>query len=241
MTPWWWVSVLTVALPVYLALRRRRNIWILIAACAGGLVLGAVLEGVLFVAESQMTGNAVTFMDAVAKAVNFPLDFFVALLFIVAGALNPELLFWMPRVVEDILAGLVGSDLRRLKSSLQVFELIATIIVPFVAAIHGHRTVRWAVIAAGSLAVTAARIVAGSLNYKDQGIVVIHNDALWLTIIYDINWALVALLQTFIQICLAYLILRALIYLVRQIWHLSTRSGSAGPPIAPANVGSGPK
>lgn len=229
MTPWWWVSMLIVTLPVYVALRRKGDIWIAIAAGAGGLVLGAVLEGMLSTAYRLMTGDVVTFMDAAAKAVNFPLDFFLGLLVVLAGALNPELLFLAPRVVGDVLAGSVGSDLRRLKISLQVFELITTIIVLFVAAIHEHRAVRWTVIAAGSLAVTAAGIGAGYLHYKDQGIVVLRNDPPWLIVAYDINWAIVALLQTFIQICLAYFALRALIYLARQIWRLSTGSGRVGP------------
>jgi hypothetical protein len=241
MMPWFWVSMLSVALPVYVALRRRRNIWIAIAACVGGLVLAAVLEGLLFAAESLMTGNAVTFMDAVSKAVNFPRDFLVSLLFIVAGALNPELLFSLPRVFEDILAGSVGSDLRRLVVSLLVFELITAIIVPFAAAIHGRRTVRWTVIAAGSVVITAARISAGYLHYKEQGIVVVRNDPRWLNVIYDINWSIVALLQTFIQICLAYLVLRALIRLVRRTWHLATGSDGAGHPAVPANFGGGPQ
>ena len=240
MTPWWWLSVLIVVLPVYIALRRRRNIWVAVAACVVGLVLGAVLEGMLSVAYGFGFGETVTFRDAVAKATHFPVDFLVGLLLIVVGALNPEPLLLLPRIIEDILAGAAGSDLRRLMISLSVFNLMASCIVPFVAAIHGHRTVRWTVIAVGSLAVTAARIGAGHLHYKDQGIVVISSGPPWLGVIYDINWAIVALLSAFIQISLAYLILRALIYLARGSWHLLQGSGSGGRGIAPANVGSGP-
>jgi len=240
MTPWWWLSVLIVVLPVYIALRRRRNIWVAVAACVVGLVLGAVLEGMLSVAYGFGFGETVTFRDAVAKATHFPVDFLVGLLLIVVGALNPEPLLLLPRIIEDILAGAAGSDLRRLMISLSVFNLMASSIVPFVAAIHGHRTVRWTVIAVGSLAVTAARIGAGHLHYKDQGIVVISSGPPWLGVIYDINWAIVALLSAFIQISLAYLILRALIYLARGSLRLLQGSGSGGRGIAPANVGSGP-
>jgi len=239
MTPWWWLSTLLVVLPVYFALRRRRNIWVAVAACVAGLVLGAVLEGMLSVAYDFVFGKTVTFMDAVAKATHFPVNFFVGLLLIVVGALNPEPLLLLPRIIEDILAGAAGSDLRRLKISLSVFNLMASCIVPLVAAIHGHRTVRWTVIAVGSLAVTSARIGAGHLHYKDQGIVVISSDPAWLGVVYDINWTIVALLSAFIQISLAYVILRALIYLGRRSWRLLQGSGSDGRRIAPANVGSG--
>src|SRR5262249_29405138 len=128
--PWWWLSALTVALPVYLALRRRRNIWAIIAACLLGLAFGAILEGGFFAADKLTTGEAFIFEDAVAKAAGFPKNFFTGLLFIVAGALNPELLFLLPRVIEDILAGAASSNLGRVEVSLRAFGLIATIIVP---------------------------------------------------------------------------------------------------------------
>src|SRR5262252_5504896 len=115
MEPWWWVSTLTVVLPVYLALRRRRNIWAILAACLLGLALGAVLEGVFFATDKLIAGENFIFADAIVKAVEFPKNFFVGLLFIVAGALNPELLsLLVPRVVEDILS---DSTLRRFEVS----------------------------------------------------------------------------------------------------------------------------
>jgi hypothetical protein len=242
MTPWWWLSVLTVALPVYVALRLTRSIWIAPAAFVAGFVLAAALEGMLSSLFNLMTGKAVAFADAIAHATQFPMKFLISVLLILAGALNPEPLFLLPLVVADILEGSGGNALRALKIFLQLFNLVATIVVPFVAAILGRPTVRWMVIGLGSLAVTAARIGAGYLHYKEQGIVVtiIGNNPPWLSAVHDINLAIDALVGTFIQICPAYLVLRCLVYLARKIWRPSTGSGSAGSPIAPTNVGTPP-
>jgi hypothetical protein len=189
-----------------------------------------------------MTGKAVAFADAIAHAKQFPMKFLIGVLLILAGALNPEPLFLLPFVVADILEGSGGNALRALKIFLQLFNLVATIVVPFVAAILGRPTVRWMVIGLGSLAVTAARIGVGYLHYKEQGIVVtiIGNAPPWLSAVHDINLAIGALVGTFIQICLAYLVLRGLIYLARKTWRPSTGSGSARSPLAPTNVGTPP-
>jgi hypothetical protein len=229
-----------VALPVYITLRRTRSIWIALAAFVCGLLLGAALEGAFFAAERLMTGRPVAFADAVASAMHFPLNFFVALLLTVAGALDPERLFLVPRIVEDILAGSGGSALRGLKISLQAFDLLASIIVPVAAALLPHRAARWRVIGVGALAITAARIGAGYLRYKEQNIVVISDGPAWLSAVHDVNLAILAFAQTLIGIGLAYLVVRSLIYLARKIWSLSSASGNAQPPIAPANVGMPP-
>ena len=240
MTPWWWLSVLTVALPVYVALRRTRSIWIATAAFVAGFVLAAALEGMLSSVYSLMTGKAVAFPDAIEHATQFPVKFLLGLLLIVAGALNPARLFMVPYVVDDILAGSGGSALRAAKIFLRLYELIATIAVPFVAAILGRPGLRWMVIGIGALTITAASTVAGYLHYKENNITVTSLDPPWLTAIHDINTAILALVQTLIQICLLYLVMRGLIYLARKLWSFSTGSGSVGSPIAPTNVGASP-
>src|SRR5262245_5464879 len=105
MTPWWWLSVLTVALPVYVALRWTRSIGIATAALFAGFVLAAALEGMLSSVFDLMTGKAVAFADAIAHATQFPMKFLIGVLLILAGALNPEPLFLLPFVVADIMEG----------------------------------------------------------------------------------------------------------------------------------------
>src|SRR5262245_1808563 len=237
MTPWWWLSVLTVALPVYIALRRTQSIWIAMAAFVCGLALAAALEGAFFAAERLMSGKAVAFADAVAGAMHFPMNFFIALLLTVAGALNPERLLLVPRIVEDILAGLGGSSLRGLQISLLAFDLIASLIVAVAAALLPQRAARWKVIGVGALVIATARIGAGYLHFKEQNIVVISDGPAWLTAVHDVNLAILALAQTLIAICLAYLIARGSISLARKIWSASRGSASTKPPSAPATVG----
>ena len=92
----------------------------------------------------------------------------------------------------------------------------------------------------GALTITTARIGAGYLHDKENNITVTSLDPPWLTAIHDINTAILALVQTLIQICLLYLGMRGLSYLARKLWSFSTGSGSVGSPIAPTNVGTPP-
>ena len=121
MTPWWWLSVLTVTLPVYVALRRTRSIWIATAAFVAGFVLAAALEGMLASVFNLMTGTSVAFADAIAHATQFPMKFLLGLLLTVAGALNPARLFMVPYVVDDILQdqGLRSSCCKTLLTTLR--------------------------------------------------------------------------------------------------------------------------
>jgi hypothetical protein len=90
MTPWFCVSVLTMALPAYVTLKLRRITWIDIVACLAGLALAAAFEGTLFAAYSRMSAETIAFASALDNGMQFPMSSFVGLLFIVARALNPD-------------------------------------------------------------------------------------------------------------------------------------------------------
>lgn len=212
MSPWLWLDMLTIAVAVHVAVRRRWGAWLIAAAAVGGLALAGLLQTALTAAMGALTGDVV---NAGATAVQSPLEFFTGLLVVVVGALNPEP--WTTRVLQDVVGGGAPGGLGRLRIGLLVLVMFAMVAVPVAAATRAKPLVRGVVVAGGALAIALARLAADYAHYKDRGIVVVRADPHWLIAVTDFNWVIVGFLQAFIQLGVIYGIVRAVLHLARKV------------------------